>query len=371
MARNEANKTPALTIGEIKSLLSEDGFQEAKTKITNAEQTLEEVKALLTSTLFLHDGKLTTGTIDYAAFRIQTLSLIFELASQNFNRASSSGEQAYKRFLKELGDEVGFTFARDIINRLVERDIILQVNDTKQLIELWMSYENETGAGVTTLKNCDDGKFVIQLDNNPLRRTERTPHKHCGFYQSYIRGFLNELMASRSRLLQRKIADSVIKSKRAYSVEETPDANDSCVFVAHLKDEVLTRAFDALHEAHNQFYKYETDDDYAPCASQARSALVIAQMESLSVDGERTPPQLYKVFKDVLSRDTYKTMDEVYQVVSKYVHKESSSSKKLIKTRCWELLRDIRRVICELENLELSDDRKQELYRAGLAISSV
>jgi hypothetical protein len=53
----------------------------------------------LSDTLFLHNGKLTGGAIDYAAFRIETLSLFFELASRNFNKYENAGSKAYDDFL--------------------------------------------------------------------------------------------------------------------------------------------------------------------------------------------------------------------------------------------------------------------------------
>lgn len=368
----KSGKAQKLTIGEIKSLLSEGEFQEAKTKITNAEKTLEEVKQLLSSSMFLRDGKLTSGTIDYAAFRIQTLSLIFELAAQNFNKAGGAGEQAYTNFLKELGDEVGFTFGRDIINRLSEKDLMIQVSDLEQIIELWVSYENETGAGITKLKKCDDNKIVVQLENNPLRRVESTPHKHCGFYINYIHSFLNEIITSKSRILEAMIEGSKIKSRIVHRVDEHPDANDVCVFTSVRRDEKLTKAISELHKAYNLFFRINATDDYSTCAPLARSALMSAQMEFLSLTSERMPPQLFKVFSEVFpNKDSFKRMDEAYQVASKYCHLEAGSTKPLTKDRCWELLADVRKTIYELEFIDIEDGKKKELYKLGLAISKL
>ena len=71
-----------------------------------------------------------------------------------------------------------------------------------------------------------------------------------------------------------------------------------------------------------------------------------------------------KVFKDAISKDAYKRMDEVYQVASSYIHKESRSSKRLGKARCFRILRDVRRTIYEMELLQLSKEQKEQMYRS-------
>ncbi len=367
--KNANKNRHRLSVTEVKEILSEEEFAEAKGKIERATQTLEEVKTILSSALFLHNGRLSTGTIDYAAFRIQTLSLIYEVASRNFRRSAKSGPKAYDEFLVDLGDEVGFTFARDLMNKLKGRDLFLEVHDIKKLIELWALFENETGAGETKLKTCTREKIVIQLRNNPLRRIESSHHAHCGFYRNYIRSFLNELLTLRARLIQQEIGEieqAMIQVLKVVDVLEQPDAEDNCVFVAQLRPEILTRSFDALYDAYDQFYKLSADDDFSPCAMQARSALVSAQMEAIGIEAERPPRQLFKVFREVLPRDDFNRMDEVYQVTSKYVHKEAATSDKLSRSRCWSMLQNIRRSVYAFEFLDITEEQYAELHKAAI-----
>lgn len=308
-----------------------------------------------------------TGTINYAAFRIETLSLIFEVASRNFRRTAESGSNAYDEFLADLGEEVGFTFARDLISRVKSRDLFLEVQDIRKLIQLWALFENETGAGETKLKSCSHEKIVIHLRNNPLRRVESSPHAHCGFYRNYIRSFLNELHTLRARLIQQEIEQVTVQALKVVDVLEHPDAEDNCVFVAQLRPEILTRSFDALYNAYDQFYKLSEADDFSSCASLARSALVSAQMEAIGLQAERAPRQLFKVFKEVLPRDDFKRMDKVYQVASKYVHiGETAPSEKLTRSRCWEILRDIRRSVYAFEFLNITEEQRTELRNTAM-----
>ncbi len=201
------NRIPVdMTVEDVKAYLSQTEYNAARAKITEAEDTLEEVKTIITKTLILNnDGILLTGAIEYAAFRVETLSLIFELASRQFRKSAKDGEGAYDDFLRNLGVEVGFTFARDMLNRLEENKLFTRLNTVSDFIRLWMLYENDTGAGYTTLRGSDDEKFVIQINGNPLRKNESIPHRHCGFYKYYIRSLLNELMGSRARILSKKL----------------------------------------------------------------------------------------------------------------------------------------------------------------------
>ena len=147
---------------------------------------MEDLKSLLTHAPLLHNGKLSTGTIDYAAFRVETLSLIFEIAQQTFRKFSQDPRLAYQQFLTDLGDEVGLTFARDLVGRLIEHNLLLPFQDVSKLLDLWASFENDTGAGETVITKYSPERITVRLRNNPLRRAETSPHAHCGFYKSYI-----------------------------------------------------------------------------------------------------------------------------------------------------------------------------------------
>lgn len=354
-----------LSVVDIKRILSEEEFADAKEKIEKTTQTLEEVKSVLSSALFLHNGKLSTATVDYAAFRIETLSLIFEFASKHFLKSTGS-DQVYDKFLEDLGEEVGFTFARDLISRVRNRDLFLEVQDIRKLIQLWTLFENETGAGETRLKHYSPEKIVIQLRNNPLRRAESSPHAHCGFYRYYIRSFLNELYTLQARLIQREIERATVQALKVTDVVEQPDAEDNCVFIAQVRPEILTRSFDVLYDAYEQFYKLSEDEDFSSCALVARSALVSAQMETIRLEGDRPPRQFFKVFKEVLPKDDFRRMDKVYQVTSKYVHIREGKGGKLTRSRCWEILHNIRRLIYAFENLNLTEEKRDELRNKAM-----
>lgn len=372
MVQTVSKTSPKMTVEQVKEYLSRSEYQAAKQKITKAERTLDEVKEILTKSLYLkEEGILQTGAIEYAAFRVDTLSLIFDLAAKQFRKTPKDGSRAYEAFLRNLGAEVGFTFARDLLHRLEQNDLFLRLEKITDFIELWMSYENDTGAGLTSLKANDHEKYVIQIKNNPLRKMESKPHDHCGFYRYYIRGLLNELIGSRSRILKKKVDLQLPPPEKIFEVVEKPDADGSCVFYAYFREERLTKAFDTLYEAYNQFYSHEENDDYSPCAMFARAALVSAQQETVDLNGEKAPGDLYKAFKGILNSDTYKRMHESYHTASTYVHIEGSSSKTLTKSKCIDLLRDVRRVIIDLELLDLSIDDKRNLLEDAKNLEAV
>ncbi|MBU4233352.1 MAG: hypothetical protein L6277_05185 [Desulfobacterales bacterium] len=351
---------------EIKQLLSEEEHHKAKQKIESATKSLDELKSVITSSLFLNNSKLRTGNIDYTAFRIETLSLIFEVSLKTFSKSAKSGPKAYDDFLKDLGDEVGLTFARDLVNNLQLKNLFLASQKPKDFIELWTIYENETGAGITKLKKCTDDEICIQLKDNPLRRLESSSHAHCGFYKSYIQSLLNEFYHLRARIIEETMSRTTTETLKVFDIIERPDSEDNCVFIAHLRPEILRSSFKKLHEAYKLFDKFPKDDDFSPCASLARSALVSAQMETVRFSGDRPPSELYKVFKDVILKDDYNILRDIYHTTSKYTHRESSTSEKLSQRRCWEILRDTRRSIYALEFLVISNEQRLELRKTAL-----
>jgi flagellar motility protein MotE (MotC chaperone) len=356
-----SKRKPRLTPATAKALLAEGEYGDAKAKIENAMHTLDDIKNVLSGALFLRNGKLSTGTIEYAAFRVETLSLIFDLARQSFMKYAQGGITAYDAFLHDLGEEVGVTFARDLLSRLLSGDLFLPLQDMTDLLGLWALFENDTGAGETTIIACSDQKIVIELRNNPLRRAETERHAHCGFYSYYIRALLNQLYASRVRILEENIRGSQVEGYTVHEVKEVPDSMDNCVFIAEPVRENLNKALNLLNDAYTVYDGLGPEDDYSPCLITARAALVTAQMEAICMEAERAPRQLFKVYKDILLKDDYKRMDETYQRVSKPLHREAVSGGRVDKKKASELLRDVRRSVYALEYLPLSGDERARL----------
>ena len=355
-----------MSVKDVRRILSDTEAQVAKEKIERAENTLEEVKEFLSGVLFLHNGKLTAGTIDYAAFRVETLSLIFEIAMQTFRANCPDPDRAYSDFLTDLGDEVGLTFARDLVTRLINHDLFLHVHDMRSLLDLWASFENDTGAGETRITNYGPEHITIQLRNNPLRRAESFGHSHCGFYRSYLGSLLNEMFRIRARFLQTRVEDIKAQAKSVVEIVESPDVEDQCTFIISCRAEVLTKAFDFLTEAYDQYYTIKDDEDFSVCMNKARGALVAAQMEAIGLAEERAPRQLYMIYKGLLSPRDFKRMHEVFQQVSRVLHPEAASTAKLDKKRAWAHLRDVRRTVYALESLSLNNEERANLRNQAL-----
>jgi hypothetical protein len=371
MVKNMEQSTnpTSYSVSDIRRLLSKDEHQKAKDKINKAEQTLEDVKILLSSALFLQNGKLSSGTIEYTAFRIETLSLFFEVAMRNYRISSQSGDKAYQDFLEDLGDEVGFTFARDLINRLTKKDFFLHIQDMRKLINLWASFENDTGAGITKLKKYSNEKIIIELKNNPLRRRESFAHAHCGFYKSYLKALINEMFTARSRILEAKIDTIRAKAYKVINIEEQPDGEDNCIFILKCSPEVLIQPFDYLKEAYDQFYQNVATGNFVGSMTQARAAIKEGQLAILRWNEEtkRPPPRsIYKVFKGLLSNKDFKRMDDSYQRVSAPLHPELKQKSNMDKDKVWANLRDVRRTIYSLESLNLTNEKRRELVHNAI-----
>lgn len=353
-----------LTVNQIKELLAQEEVSDVKLKLERAQTSLEDINRVLSDAIFHHDGYLSTGNIDYAAFRIETLSLIFEVASRNFNKSAKSGASAYEDFLSDLGDEVGFTFAWDLIKRIKENNIVGHVLKFTTLLELWALFENDTGAGITSINKCTKNEIVIKLSNNPLRKMESKLHSHCGFYRHYISTLINELHSSWVRLIAGETDFGVSGHPlKAYTVVETPDIDGNCIFVAKLREEKLTKTFDELYEVVFEHQNHSEDANHLGCVTAARKALERAQKEFFGLDDQQSPKELYKALKGNIAKKDFDRMRDLYHSASRHLH-GTGETQKISKTTSFEILRDVRRTVYAIEFLDMSDQKKIEAVQA-------
>ncbi len=300
--------------------------------------------------LFLQNGKLSTGRVAFAAFRTETLSLIFECA-RKFITKGSGQDSAYKAFLRDLGHEVGFTYGREMLGNLRRAQCIPA--DDLALVELWALFENDTGAGVTTVTKIDARTFEIALRRNPLGYYYSDgEHAHCHFYTEYYRAILNEFLTSRPRLARDFMTDLKPTIWKVHTIGERP-RKDVCVFEYTIREERLTRAFDLLHIALTDL----DDEKLGDAIASAREALVEAQKGKLFPGCTQVPKNFYKGFQSLLPRQDFKLMDETYQRACGIVHKEKGKEPRMFR----EIVRHIRYCIHEVERLDIEEDRLREI----------
>lgn len=338
-------------VKSVKEALSADDVSEVQSHVQMLIGNLDGLVDILRGgALFLRNGKLSTGRVAFAAFRIETLSLIFECA-QKFIK-SSGREDLYKAFLGDLGHEVGFTYGREVLRNLRISQCIPA--DDFALIELWALFENETGAGVTTVHKIDAYTFEITLKNNPIGYyyAENGEHSHCPFYCEYYRAILNEFLTSRPRLARDFMSDLKPSIWKVVDINERP-RKGLCVFEYKIKKERLTRAFDLLHTAFTDM----DDGKYGDAISSAREALIEAQREKLFSDCKEVPRNFYKGFQSLLSKRDFKLMDDTYQRACSIVHKSKAKDPR----RAQEIIRHIRYCIHEIERLEIDESRLKEV----------
>ncbi len=294
-------------VSSVKETLSEEEVSEVQKHVQKLIGNLDGlINMLRGGALFLRNGKLSTGQVSFAAFRIETLSLIFDCARKYINKGS--GIDCYSAFLSDLGHEVGFTYGREMLRNL--RDSQCIPADDFALVELWTLFENDTGAGVTTVNRINSNTLEITLKNNPIGYyySENGQHTHCNFYSEYYRAILNEFMTARPRLAKDFMPDLEPTIWKVDNVTERP-RKGLCVFECSIKQETLTRAFDLLNIA-----LIDMDEGkYGDAISSAREALIEAQKKKIFSDSKDVPKNFYKVFQSLLSKKDFKLMDDTYQ----------------------------------------------------------
>lgn len=317
------------------------------------------VDVLRGGVLFLRNGELSTGQVAFAAFRIQTLSLIFEYA-RRFIMKSSKGEALYKTFLADLGYEVGFTYGREMLRNLRIAQYLPQ--DDSALIKLWTLFEYETGAGITTVSKIDKHTFEITLEKNPIGYyyLENGQHHHCYFYCEYYRAILNEFLTSRPRLAQDFLPDLRPSPPiwKVVNIEEQP-RKDLCVFTYKIREEKLTRAFDLLHKALTEM----DDGKYGDAVAKAREALAEARKEKIFSGCEAIPRDIpedyYKVFRSLLPKRDYDLMDDVFHLASRIIHQSTTVDIRKIQ----EIIRHICYCVHEIERLDIDEKQLEEIRK--------
>ena len=340
-------------VRSVKASLSAQELTDFQSNVQTLIGNLTELVHLLTgSTLFLQNGKLSTGHVQFAAFRIETLSLIFEY-TQRFMR-SSGKDELYPAFLGALGHHVGFTYGREILKNL--RTFQSIPADDMALIELWALFENDTGAGVTTLQTLDDHTFAISLKNNPLGHFYSTgvPHTHCHFYLEYYRAILNEFFTTRPRLARDFMPDLKPSIRKVAKIDERP-RNGCCVFEVCTREERLTRAFDLLHTALTEM----DDGKYGDAVAAAREALTEAQKEKLFDGCENIPKNFYKAFQSLLGKRDFQLMDDSYNRACGIVHKSKNKDPRDMA----EIVRHIRYCIHEIERIDVDTEQKEGIRK--------
>jgi len=332
-------------VRSVKEALSAQELSTVQRHVQTLIGNLTGLVHLLTgSTLYLQNGKLSTGHVQFAAFRIETLSLIFEYA-QTFMR-STAREDLYPALLGALGHHVGFTYGREILRNL--RTFQSIPADDMALVELWALFENDTGAGVTTLQKINDNTFAICLKNNPLGffYTGAAAHAHCHFYVEYYRAILNEFFTTRPRLARDFMPDLKPTIWKVAKIEERP-RNGSCVFEIHTREERLTPAFDLLHIALTEM----DNGKYGDAVAAAREALTVAQKQKLFQGCENIPKDFYKGFKSILCKRDFQLMDDTYQRACGIVHKSKTKDPR----EMGEIVRHIRYCIHEIERADVNN----------------
>lgn len=345
---------PTNDLESIKAKLSQEDSQRTLREVDDAIDKISQMRSRLASSLTLKNGHLLTGSIRFAAFRLETLSLIFELAKRNFARSSSQGFEAYTEYLDELGELVGVTYARELLHKLVTKGQIVSMKRNEDIIDLWAMFENETGAGITERVHSQSGPLIIRLKNNPLRIRESEPHAHCHFYRSYIKALLNEFFTSRPRQLQKIFPGSEFHAVKVTEIRETPDAEDHCVFYATLSEEHLEPAFDLLESAWINFQ----NGSYGDAINDARSAIERAQLHKLGCDDDMPAKELHGIFEKKIERTDRKlkkVWHEVYHRLSGTIHRKTTTDE-VDSDRLWSVLLDVRRCIYAIEFLQFTSE---------------
>lgn len=338
----------ATDLESIKARLSVDESQRSLREVDDAIEKISQMRSRLASTLTLKNGHLLAGSIRFAAFRVETLSLIFELAKKEF--AKSANPEAYVGYLDELGELIGVTYARELIHKLVARDQIVNMKCNEDIVDLWAMFENETGAGVTERVQTQTGTMVIRLKNNPLRARESTAHAHCHFYQAYIKALLNEFFTSRPRQLQKVFPGSEFRSVKVVDVQEQPDADDYCIFSATVVEEQLKPAFDLLDRAWTSF----ESGSYGDSINDARSALERAQLHKVGCADDMPAKELHGIFEKKMDKRLKKVWHDVYHRLSETIHRKTTNE--IDSERLRAVLLDVRRCIYALEFLQLTNE---------------
>ncbi len=348
-----------MSLSRLREVLSQEDSDKTETVVERTADALCELQALLEKLPHVQNGKLLYGSTSYTAYRTETLSLIFETALATFQKTSASGRKSYDRFLSKLGEEVGLTFAREVVWKLRKNNCLQVLGNLRLVLDLWSSYENDTGAGITIIKQCSEDKVIILLKNNPLRARERVSHAHCGFYRYYIESFLNEVYTLGARSITGQIGDMI--ARKVVSVEEDTDVDDNCIFTAEVRFERLRAAFNHLVFTYEQFEKLAEEDDFSPLMNEARNALIRAQREAIGWQDKTASKHLYKVFQFKLAKDDFKRMHDLYPRLASHAHAGEKDHAKLSRRLAWDLLVELRHVIYTLESLDLEESSRSAL----------
>ncbi|HLC53948.1 MAG TPA: hypothetical protein VJK03_05385 [Candidatus Nanoarchaeia archaeon] len=304
-------------------------------------RTLEPIERAINVLKTMPDLKLLD--VEHVIFRVATLQALLDSMRETL------GEKVYKDVMRQAGENIGASFAKDLINFLITAGRFPQ--DEKTLIRLWNELDTTANWGKFSTK-YEDGQIVVAIKENFLTRGKtQNQHQYCSFMEGYIQGFLWYALKDYYQWFKQNVTQPATRPLQPTKIIEK-QADGVCTFIVELEEEKLPDAFDLFGDAKAAY----SAGDFSKSANHLRSAIEIAFKLKLGIEKEN-PTSIIKILKALKKNNVqldYNKIDDIYAKTSQAIH----GIKKLAKDECTAMLEEADSLLKTLELMPLDDERK-------------
>ena len=224
-------------------------------------RTLEPIERAINVLKTMPDLKLLD--VEHVIFRVATLQALLDSMRETL------GEKVYKDVMRQAGENIGASFAKDLINFLITAGRFPQ--DEKTLIRLWNELDTTANWGKFSTK-YEDGQIVVAIKENFLTRGKtQNQHQYCSFMEGYIQGFLWYALKDYYQWFKQNVTQPATRPLQPTKIIEK-QADGVCTFIVELEEEKLPDAFDLFGDAKAAY----SAGDFSKSANHLRSAIEIA-----------------------------------------------------------------------------------------------
>ena len=248
----------------------------------------------------------------HVMLRVGTIQTILD----EFRKALEPG---YESALREIGEQVGLTFSIDLINFL-RKSMNLPL-DQEALLEFWAIFDSSADMGkISVDPRIKDNRIQVGIENSFLTKNyEEDKHRHCAFFQGYIRGVVDTSICQWTRwIAETRYAPPAQKWWVESVVKGCPPASENCEFVVNLLEERYPQSRSAFSSSIRSIQQ----QNYGDASLSARLALERALKEPLGIDDEVPVSfaRLLKAYQETQVPLAYSRWLFSYDEISKTAH---------------------------------------------------
>jgi hypothetical protein len=321
-----------------------------KQRVKIGYEVLDPMTVALEKLKNVYAGLILLPEISAFTVRVETLRTLLD----SFMDPST---RPYNERLRQAGFSVGQSFSEDFFRSLEEIEMI--PTDYPQVVRLWLQIEHNANWGTFSVRDYENGFFIVADDTFLTRGLDKEVHRHCEFMSGYFDGFLWGILPMFPRWFRATFKMPSGQSAVRVDSVEHKSSGSKCNFDVKLKWELLVDAIDKWYQATLALRGRDQVEFATQVRASIESALKVKIGRPVSDRTNFSPIiRAYKEFA-VLDAGLHDRIKDAFGKTSGAIH----SGNKITDHDCRQIMGDTWELIRVLELKDLSEMRKQQLNK--------